>query len=87
MLVSAALPPISLNGTGLQEADEVSDGVIRAKHLDGLRRVKNLLEEVLMGALIHRTIIRQITPDEDFVEKFTELTRYLYRAQPPVDDD
>lgn len=48
---------------------------------------REFIFDVLMGALIHRTIIRQISPDEDFVEKFTELTRYLYRAQPALDDD
>jgi hypothetical protein len=38
--------------------------------------------DVLIGALIHRFVIRQVPPDEEFLENFTSLTRFLYEGCP-----
>lgn len=38
--------------------------------------------DVLVGTLVHRAIIRQLPPDEDFFDRFAALSRYVYQAQP-----
>lgn len=43
--------------------------------------------DVLMGTIVHRAIIRQDPPDDDFRHKFTELTRYVYMGQPKAPGD
>jgi AcrR family transcriptional regulator len=40
--------------------------------------------DVVMGALVHRHIIRQVPPDEDFLANLTALTRFLYQGCPDV---
>lgn len=43
--------------------------------------------DVLMGALMHRAIIRQLPLDEDFFNRFAALSRYVYQAQPDPCDN
>jgi AcrR family transcriptional regulator len=38
--------------------------------------------DVMIGALIHRFVIRQLPPDQAFLEDFTILTRFLYQGCP-----
>lgn len=38
--------------------------------------------DVIMGALVHRYIIRQLPPDEAFLANLTSLTRFLYQGCP-----
>lgn len=40
--------------------------------------------DVIMGALVHRYIIRQLPPDEQFLDDLTSLTRFLYQGCPRI---
>lgn len=41
--------------------------------------------DVMLGALIHRIVIRQLPPDAEFLAHFMQMTRYLYRGLPPCE--
>lgn len=41
--------------------------------------------DVLLGALIHRLIIRQLPADPEFLENFTRLTHFVYQGMMPGD--
>ena len=67
--------------------DQVADG-LRSAQEAGEARPEASAEfcyDVMIGALIHRFVIRQLPPDEDFLENFTSLTRFLYEGCPRRD--
>lgn len=43
--------------------------------------------DVLAGTLVHRSIIRQLPPDEEFLDRFAALSRFVYQAEPDPERD
>jgi len=40
----------------------------------------DFIYDAVIGALVHRYIIRQLPPDEEFLDSLTALTNFLYQG-------
>lgn len=69
-----------LERVGEQVADGLRTAMERGEASDDASA--DFCFDVLIGALIHRFVIRQLPPDKAFMDEFTVLTRFLYEGCP-----
>ncbi len=67
-----------LDPVGVSIADLVDDA--RRRGLATQDASADFIYDAVMGALIHRYVIRQLPPDEEFLNNLTALTNFLYQG-------